>query len=204
MIGGENMESVVTVKDGRNVVWYSKNDLKGKTVVLGKQFDNIWKAFDYGIADRKDDERLVLNWMLYVLWQRVGNDITFWSLVRRPGNKILVFSDGEGEFGCKNEEMDAARRQIRKDVYAKYGDDLDEDGRKARKAELDWELTNLVCGTWTGKNKFGKLLKICGECVRRKNTPYIDYEYLDKVGIDWFGTRIKFTKKTVKRTESAA
>lgn len=66
VINSVDMEQVVNVKDGRMVVWLSKADLKGKVKVLGKDFDNLKKAFD-SVAEGSGDERLVLNWMLYVL-----------------------------------------------------------------------------------------------------------------------------------------
>lgn len=68
VINSVDMEQVINVKDGRKVVWLSKADLKGKVKVLGKEFDGLWKAFD-SVAKDSDDEWLVLNWMLYVLWQ---------------------------------------------------------------------------------------------------------------------------------------
>lgn len=192
-----DMEQVMSVEDGRLVAWLAKADLKGKVKVLGKEFDNLWKAFD-SVAKGSGDERLTLNWMLYVLWQRVQGDKMFWSMLHRLYGKEVVFSCGETVWGCRNKEMEARRREIRRSLtpapFEGEGEETPED-RQKRMEKLEWQLANLACGTWEGQNKLGKLLKICSECVRTKSQPAIDYAYFDEVGILWEGKRLKFTKK---------
>ncbi len=197
VMNGVDMEQVMNVKDGRLVVWLSKADLKGKVRVLGHEFADLWKAFD-SVAKGSGDERLVLNWMLYVLWQRTKGDNMFWSRLHRLYGKQVVFSCGETVWGCRNKEMEARCRDIRRSLTPALskgeGEQAAED-RKRRLEELNWELGNLACGTWEGQNKVGKLLKICSDCIRTKSQPAIDFAYFDKVDIVWQGKRLHFTKK---------
>ncbi len=194
VMNGVEMESMTNVKDGSNVVWLSQGDLQGKVTVLGHEFPSIWAAFDYGVAGRNDDERLKLNWMLYVLWKRCGNDVEFWVRVGRLHDKIVVFK-GNTDAGCRNNEMERQRRAIRTAIEAKYEGKTDAESHEAMKRELEWELGNLACGEWSGKNKMGKLLTMCNEGIKTKTAPRIDFDYFDEVGINWFGKRLKFLKK---------
>ena len=194
VMNGVEMESMTNVKDGRNVAWLSQGDLQGRVTILGREFPSLWAAFDYGIAGRKDDERLRLNWMLYVLWKRCGNDVEFWAMVGRLHDKVVVFN-GNKNIGCRNNEMEKQRRAIRAAIEAKYDGKTDAESIEAMKRELEWELGNLACGEWSGKNKMGKLLAMCSEAIKAKTAPRIDFDYFDEAGIDWFGKRLRFSKK---------
>lgn len=125
-------------------------------------------------------------------------DKLFWAMLHRLYDKEVVFSCGETVWGCRNKEMEMQRREIRRSLTPAItegeGDETPED-RQRRMEELNWQLANLACGTWTGQNKLGKLLKICSECVRTMTQPAIDFAYFDKVGILWDGKRLSFSKK---------
>lgn len=145
-----------------------------------------------------DWESFNVQWMLYVVWQKVKQNRKFRDLLLTVPNNAIIIEDSTYQrgatsdfWGAKNDE----RKEFSKDVELKLeAEDLDisideEDAKRDK-------IVNNVCnyGTYVGYNAMGKILTICRQCLENKTEPDIDYELLKSKHIHMLGEEVDFDK----------
>lgn len=148
---------------------------------------------------REDWESFNVEWMVYIVWQKVKQNKKFQRLLMTiPYNAIIIedttYQKGKTSsfWGAKNKE----RSQFCKLVKEKYAlqnlDVSDEEEDAIRDAEVNW-----VCniGTYIGHNTMGKILMICKKCLQDGTEPDIDYDLLKNKHIHLLGEEVDFEKR---------
>lgn len=145
---------------------------------------------------REDWETFNVQWMLFVVWQKVTQNKEFAEKLRKiPPYAVIVenstFQKGETAtfWGMKNEAIKEAIPII--ETAAEV------EGFTAKKKDLDkvkMEARNGVnhIGTWEGVNCMGKILTICKHCRETGTEPPIDYDLLRSKKIYLFGKLLTF------------
>ena len=148
-----------------------------------------------GLA-RADWNEFNVQWMLYVVWQKVTRNKDFARKLKKvPSNAIIVenstYQKGEtsGFWGMKNLELKQALEtvEIAADVENFKGKKMDVRECVRKNQE---KLSNI--GTWKGVNCMGKMLTICKHCLEDGVEPPIDYELLRRKRIYLFGKLLTF------------
>lgn len=154
---------------------------------------------------RKDWESFNVQWMLYVVWQKVKQNRKFRDLLMAVPNNAIIIEDSTYQtgttsdfWGAKNDD----RKEFSKDVELLLeAEDLDisideEDAGRDR-------IVNDVCnyGTYVGYNAMGKILTICRQCLENKTEPEIDYDLLKSKHIHMLAEEVNFDKQYRKPRE---
>lgn len=160
--------------------------------VIRRKYENL---------GRKDWEQFNVQWMLYVVWQKVSQNKAFSDLLRRiPSNCTIVENSthqrpkkDEKEtsvfWGAKNDELEGKRDILEKDA------EIQNHNIKAKElARLKMQARNSISnfGTWEGVNCMGKILTICKYCIENGTRPSIDYELLRSKKIYLLGDLLSF------------
>jgi len=149
-----------------------------------------------GGLHREDWNTFNVQWMLYVVWQKVSQNKVFSKkLMVIPDNAMIVenstYQKGETAlfWGMKNEELRKAHDIIDIAVEIEQYDakkkDVNVSKRKKRSA-----LNHI--GVWEGVNCMGKILTICKHCLEKGIEPPIDYDLLRSKQIYLFGKLLTF------------
>lgn len=166
----------------------SDNGYEAKKAIRRK-----YEQVGYG---RKDWNTFNVQWMLYVVWQKVKQNKDFQKLLRHiPNNAVIVenstYQKGETSkfWGMKNETLKAKLEIMERAV--------DVQNYKEKKSEL--KHTKMLTrnsinhvGTWEGVNCMGKILTICKHCLESGIEPYIDYDLLRNKNIYLMGKLLTF------------
>ena len=155
----------------------------------------------YEHIGRKDWEQFNVQWMLYIVWQKVRQNKAFSTLLKRiPNNYIIIENSthqkakkGEKDtskfWGAKNKELEDKR-----DIAEYYEEVKNHDKRKVDITVLKMKARNNISnfGTWEGVNCMGKILTICKNSLEKGTEPPIDYELLRSKNIYLLGKLLTF------------
>lgn len=149
---------------------------------------------------RKDWEEFNIDWMLYVVWQKVQQNQEFRELLLAFPAETLFIEDvslkrkpKEGAdknvvWGCRNESKKRFYKLVKK--YA------DTQTFRTKKSKTDfinnylWQFCNY--GEYVGQNIMGKILTIIATCLREGTEPPIPKKELWKKQIYLLGKRVHF------------
>lgn len=160
--------------------------------VIRRKYENL---------GRDDWEQFNVQWMLYVVWQKVSQNKAFSDLLRHiPSNCIIIENsthqrpkkdekDTSVFWGAKNDELEGKRDILEKDA------EIQNHSSKAKElARLKMQARNSISnfGTWEGVNCMGKILTICKYCMENVTKPPIDYELLRSKKIYLLGDLLSF------------
>lgn len=145
---------------------------------------------------RADWNTFNVQWMLFVVWQKVMQNEDFQKLLRNiPNNAIIVenstYQKGETSnfWGAKNpilkEKLEVMERAAEVLNYKEKKSEL------KRTKMLTRNSINHV-GLWKGFNCMGKILTICKHCIEQGIEPNIDYDLLRSKQIYLFGKLLTF------------
>ena len=148
---------------------------------------------------RTDWEKIRVQWMLYVMWQKCSNSDFKKLLLSIPIDAIIIEdSTTVGEetssvWGLLNKEQSEARDKVERYVRFTHP--------SMRKDELETLVAKergkiQYIGTYQGGlNCCGKCLKLCQLALIGGTEPPIDYHLLQNSGIYFMGDRLDFSDK---------
>ena len=160
--------------------------------VIRRKYENL---------GRKDWEQFNVQWMLYVVWQKVRQNKAFSDLLRHiPSNCTIIENsthqrpkkeqkDTSVFWGAKNDVLEGKRDIVEKDA------EIQNHKTKAKElARLKMQARNSISnfGIWEGANCMGKILTICKHCIENGTQPPIDYELLKSKKIFLLGDLLSF------------
>lgn len=149
---------------------------------------------------RKDWYEFNVQWMLYVVWQKVKGNEEFRNLLMAVPDGATIIEDTSFQHGSKNNDTTTfwgAKNNERREfamVMKKHLNDTEPDDKKGtRKKMLLEELNNYTdFGVFRGCNVMGKILMICRKCQADGTEPSIDYELLRSKHIHLLGEELTF------------
>ena len=154
-----------------------------------------------GIA-RKDWYDFNVQWMLFVVWQKIKGNEEFRKLLMAVPESATIIEDTTFQHGAKVNDTTTfwgAKNNERKDFDAlvkKYIGLTKQDAKKGTKKRLKAEVVNNFTdyGTFRGCNVMGKILTICRKCLQDGTEPIIDYKLLKSKHIHLLGKELTFDK----------
>lgn len=158
-----------------------------------------------GIA-RKDWYSFNIQWMLYVVWQKVCNNKDFRDLLLAVPEGATIIEDTTLQKVHKPNDTPSfwgARNQERKEYYSlveKYVKLTELSTAKAPKKRMIIEAYNNFTdyGIFKGCNVMGKILTICRSCWANGTEPPIDYQALRQRNIHLLGKKLVFPQEQIK------
>lgn len=150
----------------------------------------------YKKEQRQDWEEFNIEWMKYVVWNKVkGNNAFRQMLLSIPEDAYIVENSTRQTgltaaiWGAKNKDLEEARDRVVKDRSLKAmmeGKKLGED----EKQRLYNSLNHI--GVYKGKNLMGKILKLCQLALLNRMELEIDYALLKSKNIHLLGELLTF------------
>ncbi len=145
---------------------------------------------------RKDFAEFRLQWMFWVVWQKVKGSKAFQELLLQIPSDVYILENtstdngGSAEiWGCRNKQLTEARARYINKVKAENS----HLSKKALEALIAIERNRIdSVGTWQGQNGMGKILMICRRCIIEGTEPQIDLELLRSKKIHIFGKLLTF------------
>lgn len=157
---------------------------------------SIRRKYEQVGFSREDWNTFNVQWMLYVVWQKVSQNKAFAKKLRKiPSYAMIVenstFQKGETSdfWGMKNQAIKDAvpilETAAEVECFTSKKKDKNNAKMKARNS------VNHI-GTWEGVNCMGKILTICKHCLENGTEPPIDYDLLRSKQIHLFGNLLTF------------
>ena len=155
---------------------------------------------------RKDWEEFNIDWMLFVVWQKVQQNQEFRELLLSfPAGTIFIEdvslknkpkegADKNVVWGCRNESKKRFYRLVKK-----YADTLTFPTKKAKTDFINeylWQFCNY--GEYVGQNIMGKILTIVADCWRNGTVPPFNKKMLWKKQIYLLGKRVHFDEPSLQ------
>ena len=152
---------------------------------------------------RADWEGYNIQWMLYVVWQKVIGNKDFQEVLLDIPQEAVIIEDSTFQAGRTAENW-GTRNKALKDSIKRYKAELRAQGlgETAIKRELDahrlgeWSRQ----GIFEGKNIMGKILMMCARALREGVEPPIDYKALNDAHIYFLGNLLTF--KNMKKNNT--
>lgn len=149
---------------------------------------------------RKDWNEFNVQWMMFVVWQKVIGNEDFRNLLMAVPDGATIIEDTTFQKKPKDNDTTqfwGARNQGRKEFDALVDDYISKTrafGNKAEKKKLKAASMNDFCdyGVFEGCNVMGKILTICRKCLADGTEPPIDYELLRSKHIHLLGRELTF------------
>lgn len=150
------------------------------------------------VIGRKDWNEFNVEWMLYVVWNKVkGNEEFRNILLSIPQDAIIIenttyqqvkANDTSAFWGCRNAKLKEFHS-----LYEKYLKQMIKSNTKRREKLMD-DMMNNFCGmgVFEGNNTMGKILMIVKKCLHEGTEPLIDYDLLNRKNIHLLGTKLSF------------
>lgn len=142
---------------------------------------------------RDDWETFNIEWMKYVVWQKVQGNEDFRKLLLSVPKDAYIVENSTHQtgptasiWGAKNKELEEARERAAK--YQK----LTSTERVTKKEEQNIGNTLNYIGQFQGKNLMGKILKLCQLALLEGKELDIDYELLRSKNIYLLGKLLTF------------
>ena len=145
---------------------------------------------------RPDWETFNIEWMKYVVWNKVKGNETFQKLLMSvPVNAMIVENSTlqtgrtAAIWGAKNKDLEEARSRAVKLLTSSPN-------RKVTKEEIQKTYNSINhIGTFEGKNLMGKILKLCQIALVEGKELDIDYDLLRSKSIYLLGELLTFEGK---------
>lgn len=146
------------------------------------------------IEARLDWHSMMLEWMLYCVWEKTRQNEEFRRLLMAVPENAVIIEDSSFKqksdryWGCVNPERKAFAALARRYVRTL--------GLGTKKAYHDvvnallWDFCNI--GVFEGRNQMGKILTYIKDCLHKGSEPDIDYALLDRKRIYLLGNRVEF------------
>lgn len=160
---------------------------------------SIRRKYEQVGFSRADWNTFNVQWMLYVVWQKVSQNKAFAKKLRNiPSCAMIVenstFQKGETSdfWGMKNQAIKDAVPILETAAEVKSFT-----SKKKNVNEVKMKARNSVnhIGTWKGVNCMGKILTICKHCLESGTEPPIDFDLLRSKQIYLFGNLLTFADK---------
>ena len=157
---------------------------------------SIRKKYEQVGLGRDDWEHFNVQWMLYVVWQKVKQNHAFASKLKKiPDNAIIVEnstfqkSETSSFWGMKNDAIKEATELLEREAEINHST-----AKKKVVDEAKMKARNSInhIGVWEGCNCMGKILTICRHCILHHSEPPIDYKLLGSKRIYLFGQLLTF------------
>lgn len=148
----------------------------------------------YRIAARPDWHAMMLEWMLYCVWEKTRQNEEFRRLLMAVPENAVIIEDSSFKpksdryWGCVNPERKAFASLVRRYVRT-LGPATQKERHDAVNALL-WDYCNI--GVFEGRNQMGKILTYIKDCLHKGAEPDIDYARLDRKRIYLLGNRVEF------------
>lgn len=160
----------------------------------------IRRKYEQVGLSRDDWNTFNVQWMLFVVWQKVTQNKKFAEKLRKiPSNAMIVENstfqkaqkgkDTAAFWGMRNEVIKEATHILETAAEVENFTASKKDVEKAKMVARN--KINHV-GTWEGVNCMGKILTICKHCLENGTEPPIDYDLLRSKGIYLFGKLLSF------------
>lgn len=149
---------------------------------------------------REDWYEFNVQWMLYVVWQKVNGNQEFRDLLMAVPEGATIIEDTSFKGVMQEDDTSqfwGARNQGKKE-FGELVDDyisrIKATANKATKKRLKSAQINDFCdyGVYEGSNVMGKILTICRKCLQDGTEPDIDYALLRSKDIYLVGTKLTF------------
>ena len=169
----------------------------------GKTAKGDIRYHNEGIA-RKDWYDFNVQWMIYVVWNKVCNNEKFRELLLAVPDGAIIIEDTSFHnvhkpvdtpifWGARNKERKEYHSLI--EQYVKLTELSSVKAPKKRKiADAYNNFTDY--GVFKGSNVMGKILTICRNCWKEGKEPPIDYELLRSKDIYLLGEKLEFPLAT--------
>ncbi len=132
---------------------------------------------------REDFNQFRTQWMLWVVWQKTVQNISFQELLLKiPGSGVIIedssMHNGQTAsiWGCKNDILNGLREARAKEIGAQYKDIMKDAPLKKLKNEEKMKIVDK--GIFTGQNNMGKILMMCKRALEHDTVPPIDCDLL--------------------------
>ena len=143
---------------------------------------------------RKDWNEFNVQWMLWVVWQKVKGNKDFQNLLKAVPDGATIIEDVSFKpsdkyhtdvfWGTNNPDRSGFDNKLKNlNTF------------KIKKQRQDRVNDFVQYGIYKGCNVMGKILMICRKCLIEGNEPEIDYELLRSKNIYLLGKKINFEKK---------
>lgn len=153
---------------------------------------------------RADWDSFRVDWMLYVIWMKCQNKDFAEKLKSLPPSAVIIENSTtvhEGTssiWGCKNVELEEARKKVERYTYLQYMKKVRSGKIKMNSQELDALIQSerdkiQYIGTYSdGRNYMGKILKRCQLALLNDTEPNINYDLLRSKRIYLLGELLNF------------
>ena len=181
---GQYSDGSETSNQIQKMICECNNGFAAKKFIRNKYIDNV----------RKDFNDFRIQWMFWVVWQKViGNENFKHLLLSVPDDAIIIensswqTSTTATIWGCKNMELRRIRQNVKLEI-----ENISTHMTKKDVEHLVSVETNKVnqVGVFTGQNNLGKILMLCREAIKNNITPKIDYNLLSKYDIFLMNKRL--------------
>lgn len=143
---------------------------------------------------RKDWNTYNVEWMLYVVWQKVVRNKDFQSILLALPQGVHIIEDVSFKSqDDRSADYWGARNPAKSyfgDIVDKYLKLLGKEGKTKLKNTLLWDYCNV--GTYEGFNVMGKILTYIKQCLHDGSEPDINYDLLKSKNIYFLGQLIDF------------
>ena len=168
--------------------YMAKKNIRAKNESIGR---NDWEEFN-------------IDWMLYVVWQKVQQNEEFRELLMAfPAGTLFIEdvslknkpkegADKSVVWGCRNESKKRFYKLVKK-----YADTQTFPTKKAKTDFINeylWQFCNY--GEYVGQNIMGKILTIVADCWRNGTVPPFNEKMLWKKQIYLLGKRVHFDERS--------
>lgn len=167
--------------------------LKAKSGYDAKKVVRRQYEEDYG---RKDWNEFNVEWMKWVVWQKIQSNIAFKELLLSiPEHSYIIENSTHQKgstaifWGMMNKQLEDARAVVEK--YVAYNNPLVKKNELVQLQTVERNKINHI-GTWIGVNMMGTILKHFQLCLIHNEEPVIDYDLLNSKDIYLFEQKIIF------------
>lgn len=139
---------------------------------------------------RADWERFNIQWMLYVVWNKVLGNTDFQKVLLNIPEDAVIIEDSTFQNGATAVIWGTRNKTLKRTLLAAKKQLVSEGCCKAEiKRRLDaYRLgRGSKQGVFEGKNLMGKILMLCSRALRNGVEPPINYELLRAARINFFG-----------------
>lgn len=181
---GQYSDGSKTHSQIQKMICECNNGFAAKKFIRNKYIDSV----------RKDFNDFRIQWMFWVVWQKVIGNEDFKNLLLSVPDDAIIIENSSWQtsttatiWGCKNMELRRIRQNVKLEI-----ENISTHMTKKDVEHLVSVETNKVnqVGVFTGQNNLGKILMLCREAIKNNITPKIDYNLLSKYDIFLMNKRL--------------
>lgn len=147
---------------------------------------------------RADWEKFNIQWMLYVVWNKVLGNADFQKVLLDIPEDAVIIEDSTFQNGATATVWGTRNKTLKRSLLAAKKQLASEGCCKAvirRRLDAFRLGEGSKQGIFEGKNLMGKILMLCAGALRNGIEPPIDYELLRAARINFFGKVLDFNDK---------